>query len=100
MPRAFGLSGPTVNKYLCTSDIVIPCVVVRMRAVGTNGCSPSTEYGTSLFVIDNQPYPLPGLQLANLFGPINLYLLSLAHWQCFGAIQTRKAKLFSESMLL
>ena len=34
-----------------------------MRAVAMNGCSPSTEYGTSLFVIDNkwyQPYPRPG----------------------------------------
>ena len=42
-----------------------------MRAVGTNGCTPSTEYGTSLFVIDNQwyqPYPLPVLRLAVLFG--------------------------------
>ena len=87
MPRAFGLSGPTVSKYLCTSDIVSPCVVVRVRVVETNGCSPSTKYGTSLFVIDNlwyQPYPVPGLRLTNLLGPINLYLYSLAHWQCFG----------------
>ena len=78
MPKALALSGPTVSKYLCTSDIVNSCVAVKMRAVGMNGRSPSTEFGTSFFVIDNQwyqPYPRPGALASKSFGPINLYYL-------------------------